>query len=338
MTVQHQTSAGRTSSGVAALARFGQHVPGTVQVAAVWIVVGVVGANVLVGSSLFLGTTALIFVLAAMSTNILLGWTGITSFGQAAFFGAGAYAVGLVAPLGVPPLASLLVGAGVSGVLALLFSLVSNRVTGVEFAMLTLVFGEILSLLLYRIPALGGESGLPGIPRGEIFGATLFSDTTFWWYAIGVTGILAILIRRLRDSTLGASLTAVRDNSLRAAALGIDVKAGRVVAFTIAGLVAGIAGALYAQLQGIASPDVMSWTLSGEILVMCLIGGIYTYWGPAIGAVIFTVASWALSSWTNAPQLYFGLGLLVIVLVIPEGLLGLLPTVKRRPATTKELS
>ncbi|MCU1480513.1 MAG: hypothetical protein JWQ19_1299 [Subtercola sp.] len=265
-----------------------------------------------------------------MSTNVLLGWTGITSFGQAAFFGAGAYTVGLLAPIALPPLIQLFVGAAVGAILAMIFSLVANRVTGVEFAMLTLVFGESISLLLYRIPALGGESGLPGIPRGAIFGTSLFSDKTFWWYAIAITGVLAIVIRRLRGSTFGASLTAVRDNPLRASALGINVKLSRIVAFTVAGLLAGVAGALYAQLQGIASPDIMSWTVSGEVIIMCLIGGMHTYWGPAIGAVIFTVANWALSNSTSSPELYFGLGLLVIVLVLPEGLLGLVPMISKR--------
>lgn len=305
-------------------------IPATLEVAAVWVIVGLVGPGLFTGSSLFLATTALIFVLFAMSTNILLGWTGITSFGQAAFFGAGAYTVGIVAKTGIQPVLALIAGAAVAGLLALLFSLISNRVTGVEFAMLTLVFGEILSLLLYRLPALGGESGLPGIPRGSILGASLFSDKTFWWYAIVVTGLLAIAIRRLRGSTLGASLTAVRDNALRASALGVNVKLSRIVAFTVAGAIAGVAGALYAQLQGIASPDIMSWTISGEVIVMCLIGGMCTYWGPAIGAVIFTVANWALSNSTSSPQLYFGLGLLLIVLVLPDGLLGLVPLIAAR--------
>lgn len=312
---------------------------GPPQVIIVWALVGVVGPNMLAGSALFLGTTALIFALFAMSTNILLGWTGITSFGQAAFFGAGAYSVGIAVPMGFPPVVAVGIGAIVAGGLALILSVMATRVTGVAFAMLTLMFGQILTLLLYRIPLLGGESGLPGISRGEIFGASLFSDITFWWYAIVLTGILAVLISYLRGSTLGVSLNAVRDNPVRAAALGINVKATRVIAFVIAGLTAGVAGGLFAQLQGIASPDVTAWLLSGVVLVMCLIGGIYTYWGPAIGAVIYTVANWALTSSTNAPQLYFGLVLLVIVLVLPQGLLGLMSVfTTRRRIRTKEMS
>jgi branched-chain amino acid transport system permease protein len=301
-----------------------------IEVVLVWGVIGILGSLLLSGSSLFLATTVLIYAVFALSTNVLFGWTGITSFGQAAYFGAGAYTVGLLQPLELPPLVTMLIGGAVACALAILFSLVSTRVSGVEFAMLTLVFGQIAWLLLFRVPALGGDAGLPGISRGEVFGINLFSDRTFWWYVVVLTGVLVLILRWMHRSSLGTSFTAVRDNPLRAAALGIDVRRTRIVAITVAGLFGGLAGSLFAQQQGIASPEIMSWILSGEVVVMCLIGGLRVFWGPVLGAAVLTILNYVLVNTVGTPRLFTGLGLLLIVLLLPEGLGGLFSLVRSR--------
>lgn len=308
-----------------------------IEVAAVWGIVGILGLLLLSGSALFLATTVLIYAVFALSANVLLGWTGLMSFGQAAYFGAGAYAVGLLQPLELPPLATMLIGGLVACVLAILFSLVSTRVSGVEFAMLTLVFGQIAWLLLFRIPALGGEAGLPGISRGEVFGMNLFNDRTFWWYVVTITGVLVLILRWLHRSSLGTSFTAVRDNPLRAAALGIDVRRARIVAISVAGLFGGLAGSLFAQQQGIASPEIVSWVLSGEVVVMCLIGGLRVFWGPALGAAVLTILTYVLVNTVGTPRLFTGIGLLLIVLLLPEGLGGLFSLARSR-RTKKEVT
>ncbi|MEQ3549777.1 branched-chain amino acid ABC transporter permease [Pseudonocardia nematodicida] len=314
--------AAATGPGGSTGSRLVGRVPPSVRTLLVWLVVGVAGYAALGGSTLFLATTAVIYALFALGTSIQLGWTGMVSFGQAAYFGAGAYTVALLAPAGLPPLLALVAGAGVAALLGLLFSVAATRVTGVEFTMLTLVFGQILFLLLYRVPAFGGENGLPGIPRGTIFGQSLFSDGAFWVYTVAIVAIVSVGIRRARHSSWGVGLTAVRDDPRRAAALGLDVRMMRITATGVAALLGGLAGALFVQLQGIASPEVMSWVVSGEVVIMCLIGGVATFWGPAVGAVLFTVVSWSLMDTSATPELYFGLGLLIVVLLLPEGLAG----------------
>lgn len=288
----------------------------------VWAIVGVVGFFTLSGSSTFFATTVLIYSVFALSTNVLFGWTGVTSFGQAAFFGIGAYTLALLGKLdlGIAPPLLILLGGVIAAIFALFFSLISSRVTGTQFAMLTLVFGQILWLLLFRVPWLGGENGISGIPRGSLLGMSLFNDKTFWVYALVITGVLAWMLRVLHRSSLGASLTAVRDDPLRAAALGINVKFTRGLAFVIAGAFGGFAGALYSQQQGIASTELMSWMLSGQVLVMCLVGGLRLFWGPVIGAVLLTLLNQVLRNSIGTPELFVGLILLAVVLVLPGGL------------------
>jgi branched-chain amino acid transport system permease protein len=296
--------------------------------AAVWLTIGVIGVGVLDTSHLFLGTTAVVYALFALSNNILLGWAGMTSFGQAAFFGVGAYSAALLTTHISSPILLLLAGAGIAAVVASLFGIVATRVHGVQFAMLTLVFGQILWLVLYRVPGLGGEAGIAGIPRGILFGQSLFVDQAFWWFAVVVVMVCTIVLLRIRESSWGTAVTTVRDSPRRAAALGIDTRRIRITAFTAAGVFAGIAGVMYTQLQGIASPGVMSWTLSGEVIIMCLLGGLHHFWGPIIGAAVFTYGKWALTDSTSAWELWLGLVLLVVVVALPKGLSGLIAGLK----------
>ncbi|HEU5035581.1 MAG TPA: branched-chain amino acid ABC transporter permease [Nocardioides sp.] len=280
-------------------------------------------------ANLFLVTTAVIYAVFAMGTNVLFGWTGISSFGQAAFFGTGAYAVGLTKDHIESPILAVLVAGLAAGVMALLFAALAGRITGVEFAMLTLIFGQILWMLTFRMDALHGENGIPAISRGELFGQNLFLDDKFWWFAVIVATVVVLGLAHIRRSSLGASMNAVRDDPLRAAALGIDVRLVRALAFTIAGVVAGVAGGLMAQQQGLVTPEILVWALSGEVIVMCLIGGMRTFWGPAVGAVILTVVEHYLFDKLASPDFFVGLALLVVVLLAPGGLLSL-TTVFRR--------
>lgn len=286
-------------------------------------VMGVLVALLADDAQLFLFTTAIIYVLFALSTNLLFGWTGMSSFGQAAFFGAGGYSVGLLRDSGLSPLILLLVAGTAGLVFALVFGVVAVRTSGVEFAMLTLVFAQVLYLLTYRIDSLRGEDGIPGIPRGEVFGIDLGSQQAFWWFVIIVVGICVVALRRIQASSLGASFSAVRDDPLRAAALGVRVRVVRVIAFTMAGAFGGIAGGLFAVQQGLVSPLVLFWALSGNVIVMCLVGGLRHFWGPAVGAITFTLLNWYLFDQTEAPRLYIGLAFLVVVIVLPGGLASL---------------
>jgi branched-chain amino acid transport system permease protein len=297
--------------------------PSSLQVLVPSVIVAAILGTTFNGSLLFLLTTVIVYALFAMGTNVLFGWTGISSFGQAAYFGTGAYTVGLTKDIITDPVLALLAAVVVSAVLAGGYALLAMRITGVEFAMLTLIFGQILWLLTFRVDALQGENGIPAIGRGEFFGINLFPDTAFWWFACGVVVIALLILRRLQNSTFGATLNAVRDDPLRAEALGISVRRVRVAAFVIAGAVAGLAGGLMAQLQGLVTPEMLAWGLSGEVIVMCLIGGMRSFWGPVIGAFLLVLVEHFLLDATSAPDLWVGIALLVVVLVVPGGLLSL---------------
>lgn len=274
-------------------------------------------------SGLFLWTSALIYGTFALSTNVLFGWSGMTSFGQAAFFGTGAYTVALLRTAEASPLLVLLLGGLAAGALAAAFARLAVRVQGTAFAMLTLVFSQVLYLLTFHLQALGGENGIPGIPRGDFLGVSLGGSDAFWWYAIGVIAVAVWLLRRLQLSNVGAALRAVRDDPIRAVALGLPVRRLRMLAFAVAGLVAGIAGGLYSQQQGLVSSDALSWQLSGDVIIMAVLGGTGAFFGPLAGGAIFTFASHYLFQNTKAPELYLGVAFLLVVLFAPGGLVSL---------------
>lgn len=317
---------------------FRSHVPPSVEVLVTCIIVALIGGMLFEGSMLFLLTTALIYALFASATNILFGWTGVSSFGQAAYFGVGAYTVALTKDFIENPVLGILLGMIVAAIVAGAYALLASRITGTEFAMLTLIFGQILWLLTFRVPELRGENGIPAISRGELFGVNLFPDQAFWWYVVGIVTVALLVLRRIRNSSFGAAMNAVRDDPIRAEALGISVRWVRVWAFVLAGAFAGLAGGLMAQHQGLVTPEMIAWGLSGEVIVMCLIGGMRSFWGPAIGAILLVLIKHFLLDATSAPDLWVGLALLVIVLLLPGGLLSLpkkiMEVVKRRKKET----
>lgn len=313
----------RAQRGPTGFNRIRSRVPQWSESLIIFALIGVIGLTFFKGSLLFLLTTAIIYVLFAMGVNILFGWTGISSFGQAAFFGVGAYTVGLLKDLIENPIVSILAASAVAAGMAVVFALVASRITGVEFAMLTLIFGQILWLITFRVRSLRGENGIPGISRGELFGINLFSDTAFWWYVVAVVGIAMVALAVIYNSSFGTAMNAVRDDPIRAEALGIKVRAVRIAAFALAGAVAGLAGGLFAQHQGLVTPEMLSWVLSGKVIVMCLIGGMRTFWGPVIGAVLMVFIEHYLLGATSTPDFYIGIALLIIVLTVPGGLLSL---------------
>ncbi|MGK0330388.1 MAG: branched-chain amino acid transport system permease protein [Minisyncoccia bacterium] len=279
-------------------------------------------------SSLFVWTTAAIWVLFALATNVLFGWSGMLSFGQAAYLGVGGYTVALLQDSGLPPILMVVCGGLSAAAIAAVFSTVALRTSGVEFAVLTLVFSQVLWLLTFRVKSLRGDDGFGGLSEGTIFGAELADDTNRFFYIVAMVGLCVFILLRLRQSTLGASMAAVRDDPLRAAALGLPVRRIKILAFSIAGGFTGIAGGLLAQHQGTISPRLFSWLISGEVIVACLIGGMAYFWGPAMGALVFIFANDLLFGATNSPTFYIGLVFLVVVIALPGGL-GSLPKVFR---------
>lgn len=265
-----------------------------------------------------------IYALLATSLGVLFGWSGIYSFGHAAFFGMGAYTTALLRNQEWDALVFLGVSFVIAAAAAFLIALIGIRLVKVEFAMLTMIVGQICYLLTFRVPELEGDNGIYGVPRGQALGIDVTSNQAFWFYAIIVIAVVLGIMRRVHLSAFGESLNALRDDPVKAAAIGLPVRHLRIAAFALAGGVAGLAGGLFAQQGGIVTPTSLSFTFSGVIIIMSLLGGMARFWGPAIGAIAFQlINAFVFASATHA-NLYLGLILLAVVLIFPSGILGVL--------------
>ena len=260
-----------------------------------------------------------IVALFAMSLDLILGYTGIVSLGHAAFFGFGAYAAALFAKLVMPdPTVGLVVATVLSAVLGLIASVTILRGSDLTRLMVTLGTALLLLELANKLDWLtGGADGLQGVVMGPVLG---FFDFDLYgrvaaWYSLAVMLVLFLLMRRLVHSPFGATLKAIRDNRLRAMAIGIPVVGRIVTVYTIAAGVAGAAGALLAQTTGFASLDVLAFDRSADVLLMLVIGGVGWLYGGVAGAIVFKL----LQTWLSAvtPQYWmFWIGLILVLLVL----------------------
>ncbi|HEY0823274.1 MAG TPA: branched-chain amino acid ABC transporter permease, partial [Ramlibacter sp.] len=240
----------------------------------------------LVGLYPVFGMKLLCFALFACAFNLLLGFTGLLSFGHAAFFGFAAYVAGwLVKAQGWTPelglLAGILTGAG----LGLVFGLVAIRRQGIYFAMITLALSQMVFFLGLQAPFTGGEDGLQGVMRGKLLGVIPLVDDTVMYYVVLVVFIACFLgIMRIVNSPFGQVLKMIRENEPRAVSLGYEVDRYKLLAFVLSATLAGLAGALKCLVMGLASLTDVDWTMSGEVILMSLLGGVGTVLGPVIGA------------------------------------------------------
>lgn len=260
-----------------------------------------------------------IVALFAVSLDLILGYTGIVSLGHAAFFGMGAYAAALFAKLVMPdPVLGLLVAIAVTTVLGAVCSLTIMRGSDLTRLMVTLGVGLILMELANKLDWLtGGADGLQGVMMGPLFGRFEFdlAGRTSGLYSLTVLLVFFVLARRLVHSPFGSTLKAVRDNRLRAMAIGIPVTSRLAVIYTVAAGVAGAAGALLAQTTGFASLDVFAFDRSADVMLILVIGGTGWLYGGVAGAVVFKLMQDVLSSIT--PQYWtFWIGLFLVVLVL----------------------
>jgi len=285
-------------------------------------------------------TRVLIFAIAAASLNLILGFGGLVSFGHAAFVGLGAYTVGVLADAGIGsawiawPAAMV-----VSGVAAAVIGAISLRTRGVYFIMITLAFAQMFHYLAVSLKAYGGDDGLPLAARSTLSGLplSLADDASFYWVALAVFALVFAGLRRLVNSPLGWLLQAARENETRVAATGGRVFAVQWTAFVVAGAIAGLAGALLANLNGLVSPHLMHWSQSGQLMVMVILGGAGALWGGPLGAAAFLLLEELLSGVTIHWQFALGAILLVVVLFAPRGLAGLVERLgARRSASSKE--
>ncbi|HET7910689.1 MAG TPA: branched-chain amino acid ABC transporter permease [Pseudolabrys sp.] len=284
----------------------------------------------LVGSYTALGSKVLIYAIATMGLNIVLGFTGGLSFGQAAYFGLGAYGAGMTLKYLAPstPLA-ILVGTLAGGIAATLLGPLVMRRRGIYFAMVTIAIGQLFYFVMVRWNTVtGGEDGLAGFGRQDIHLGSLVipiasSGTAFYYLILVCFTIAVALMWMLLQSPLGHTWVAIRENRRRMEFLGIKVERYVWAAFAIAGFFTAFAGTLNALLFNFTSPQDLHWILSGNFVIMIVLGGMRSFFGPLIGVIIFVVAQDYLSSVTSNWMTFIGMIFVLIVLLFPKGVLGI---------------
>ena len=283
-----------------------------------------------------LATRAAILALAGVGLNLALGAGGMISLGHAAFFGIGGYVAGISADaamggttvLGLPGSGSMpviwLAAMAVAALVALPMGAISLRTSGVYFIMITLAFAQMIYYFAISWPAYGGEDGLSIYIRNSFPGLDTH-DTLIFFGLCYVCLLLALAFSRtVLAARFGAALNAARMNPGRLATTGIEPVPVKLTAFVLSAMITALAGALFADLNGFVSPAMLSWHLSGELIVFCILGGVGRLFGPVAGAVLYIVMETVLGGWTEHWQLFLGLVLLGVVLFARGGLIGLI--------------
>jgi branched-chain amino acid transport system permease protein len=284
-----------------------------------------------VGGYTSLGSRVLVLGLAAMSLNFLLGFTGVLSFGHAAYFGLGVYGVGLTIKYLVPStLIGMAVGVIAGAIAAALIGLLIVRLRGIYFAMVTIAFGQVFYFIAYRWNSVtGGDDGLSGWHRMPIdLGFTtvdiLGNDKAFYYLVLVCFAVAVAIMAALLRSPFGRTLLAIRENERRARFLGIPVDRHIWLSWVISCLFVSLAGTLYALLNNFADPHDLRWDQSGDFVIMAVLGGMRSFWGPLIGAAIFVVLQDYVSSMTANWMSFIGLFFVLVVLFFPRGVLGII--------------
>ena len=283
-----------------------------------------------------LATRMAIYGIAAASLNLVLGYGGLVSFGHAAYFGLGGYAVGILyahwrseelflgllpGSIGLLPTlgAAMLLGGASAAILGAL----SLRTRGVQFIMITLAFAQMLFFLFVSLKAYGGDDGLSIRRRGEFPGLDLRDPAQLYWLCLGLLVAWLLVLWRITRSRFGRVLAGARQSERRMAALGVSVYPYRLVAFVISGMGTALAGGLMANALRFVSPDMMHWAKSGELMIMVILGGLGTLLGPVLGAIVLVGLENWLSAWTEHWQFILGPILLAVVLFGRGGLMAL---------------
>ena len=290
-----------------------------------------------IGGYTELATRILVMGLAAMALNFLLGFTGVLSFGHAAYFGLGAYGAAMaIKYLGAGTIPAIGLGVVVATLAAMVIGGLIVRRRGVYFAMVTIAFGQVFYFIAFRWNSVtGGDDGLTGWRRQPLHlgSATLDiagNDKAFYYLVLAFFILAVAAMGLLLRSPLGRTLIAIRENERRARFLGIPVEQHIWIAFVISGFFAALAGTFYALLSNFTDPRSLHWTLSGNFVIMAVLGGMRSFWGPLIGAAIFVVLQDYVSSHTENWMSIIGLFFVLVVTFFPRGVLGF---IKRRVAS-----
>ena len=267
----------------------------------------------------------LCFALFACAFNLLLGFTGLLSFGHAAFFGSAAYITGwFVKSQNWTPELAILAGTIGAGLIGLVVGAVAIRRQGIYFAMITLAIAQMVYFVCLQAPFTGGEDGLQGVPRGNLFGILpLVSDTVMYYFVVAVFVLCFLFISRIVNSPFGQVLKMIRENEPRAISLGYEVDRYKLLAFVLSAALAGLAGSLKTLVMGFATLSDVHWSMSGEVILMTLLGGVGTFFGPVLGSAIViglqNLLADKVGSWVTV---IIGVIFVVCVLAFRKGIVG----------------
>jgi len=267
----------------------------------------------------------LCFAIFASAFNLLLGFTGLLSFGHAAFFGSAAYITGyLIKSQNFTPELGMAAGMVGAGLIGLVVGLVAIRRQGIYFAMITMAIAQMVYFVCLQAPFTGGEDGLQGVPRGALFGVlSLQSDTAMYYLVVAIFVACFLAISRIVHSPFGQVLKMIRENEPRAISLGYQVDRYKLLAFVLSAALAGLAGSLKTLIMGFATLSDVHWTMSGEVILMTLLGGVGTFFGPVMGAGIVIALQDTLAdkvgSWVNV---IIGVIFVLCVLAFRKGVVG----------------
>ena len=267
---------------------------------------------------------SLVFVMGLLATslNLVLGFGGLYQFNHAVFYGVGAYAFALFIDKSVlPPWLGYLAAPVAAAILSLGMGLITVRLTKLYFGMLQISLGSLVWAIVYRWYSFtGGDDGIHGVGVPDMVASTHGA----YYLALSVTVVCLILMHRIVNSPFGRTLQGIRDNPERTAAVGVNVRLHQLIALVIAGLFAGIAGSLFVTVEGSAFPDLLFWTLSLELIIMCLLGGWFVFAGPLLGAAIIVILRTFVGIYTEYWTMVLGVVLMLIIFFLPEGVLGFL--------------
>lgn len=273
----------------------------------------------------FLAGVTIIGATFSLSWNLLFGFTGLASFGNAGFFAIGAYiaAVPLRDGYGALFLPLLLAAALAGALVALVIGLAAlRRSSGIHLAILTLALSEVLRVAISHTAMLGYNDGLPNIPRPRLFGINLAAGENYYWFLCIACGLLTAILWWIVHSRFGRTLRAIRMDPDRTQFIGVNVAGYRLFAFVISGAVGSLTGALYAPWSQIVTPDLAHWIKSTQPILYTLLGGASSFWGPVVGALAFSVLEYSTRTLVGVSEIVTGVILLVVLLAAPDGLIG----------------
>jgi branched-chain amino acid transport system permease protein len=283
----------------------------------------------------YLISIILLYGLLATSLNFVLGYGGIFQFHHAVFYGAGAYGTTLMlTKTGLPAALAFVAGPLVAATLGLVLGVICVRLSKLYFGMLQVSLGSLVWAIVYRWYSFtGGDDGIHGIPVPEILAA----PKSAYYFTLTITVVCLFIMWKIIHSPFGSALQGIRDNPVRSEMIGINVKRHQLLALTLAGFFAGVAGSLFVVVDNTVFPDMLFWTLSLEILIMCLLGGWFSFLGPMLGAAVIVALRTFVSTYTGYWALVLGIIMMLVIFFLPNGILGYVEEKMKRGLSEPEI-